>query len=475
MLLGSFVVIVLLVSCTDITELIGEGFLPGESNMDLDKIELGVETYSILKDAIVTSGSSSLLLGSIDDPVFGKMKADIYAQCILGTGFDSAFHAARFFDSLVFHLSYSGHYYGDTLSEQTIRIYELTENLYYGTDTAFYSDQTAQYDPIEIASFTYKPQPNPAASLNVNTEDGDVAPQISITITTSPDHPFASRLLEINSDDYTLDTIVDGREVKEVDYESFFEFFNGFYITTDPVVSGPGALIGINQNAVSTRLQFYKHDTLLTYNAAGDAEYTRINKSASLLVSSIKGGVFNHFDHFNYDEAESEFQEQVLNGNKELGKEKVYVQSLAGSHLRVKFPDIESINELGDNIAINKAELIFKVDLDKLSFQFDAPPVLKANIQLTNDSITFLPDIRFGGEFLGGKIDTLASEMEYRFRITRYILRLVEGDFENNDGLYIFSSDENTAYERVVLFGSDPDNPYSSNRARLEITYTTIK
>lgn len=460
---------VLFVACTDVTDLIGSEFVPDTSDLDMNFTDtVTIETYSIIKDSVINSASTPYLLGSIIDPIFGKTTASINSKFLLSLGFDSVFREAEFFDSLVLSLSYFGLSYGDTLADQTIRIYELEEN--FNDSSNYSSSYNAQHSLVELAAHTFSPKPNTKVSI---IEGDTISPQIRVTITKSKDHPFASKLLDIKIEDYLEYSDVLGYDI--VLSEKFYEYFNGLHISTDPVNSGEGSLFGMNFYAANTRLELYKHDTVHGKTSDGlNDSIIDVNRFSSLIVSTSSGKVFNHYDHSDYVDADNLFIDQVINGDKELGKEQVYIQSLAGTHLRVKFPYIQNLKNMGSKIAINKAELVLSLAEDRELAAFEAPINLDARIMLAGaDSAAILPDIAFGESYFGGTLDTTANE--YRFRITNYLQDVLNGMTINEDGLFIFSDLENKTYSRVLLIGSDPMLPIPySKRARLEITYTII-
>ncbi len=477
---GSLVGMILLAACTDVTDIIGGNFLPEGSNMDLNIMDtVTVETYSILMDSVRTNGTEEHLLGSLNDAVFGKVVSSVYTQFIFGAIYQDYSDPTIIFDSLVLTIAYSGNFYGDTMTKQTLRVFELDEILPY--DTGYYSNQTVQIVPTEVASHSFYPRPttNEISEIDTTfftTEEGidsiriDTTrypdPQIRINITTSANHSLASTLLGINRDDYIEHD--EEQDMDYYDYEGFFEDFKGLYFTFDPIeTESSGACVGVNINAVSTGLQIYAHQRIA--NSTVD-----IPMNSILAVNSSGCVTFNNHNHFDYQDANNDFKEQVLNGDKEKGKEQVYIQSLAGSRLRVKFPFIKNLNDLGNKIAINKAELVLSaVDDDIEPPMFDVPPQVGIQVQYENDSIYFVPDMVYGADFIGGELDE--ENNEYRFRITRYIQEVIEGVNEGEEGLYVFVSPEASAYHRVILIGGDPalPTPYSK-KARLEITYTII-
>ena len=472
----SLVGMVLFAACTDITDIIGGGFVPGNSDMHLNITDtVTLETYSILRDSVFTSENETYLLGSINDPVFGKTTASIYARYIFVGGFDTAFHEAEFFDSLVLNIDYSGYYYGDTLVPQTINVYEITENI---SDTNYYySNQIAAYNPVPLATYTYTPNPNPEASIDYDEEeyeDTDPPPQIHIKLATSPnENQFVSELMKIRFEDYSV--YDDSLDLDQILDEDFYNEYYGIYITVEPVNIGrKGALIGTNLYGINSALQFYKRDT--THGA--NNTIINIGRPAKLLFSSTNGLVYNNYDHDNYNDATSEFQDQVIYGDKTMGEEKLYLQSLGGTHLRVKFPHLQNLKELGYKIAINKAELVFSVATDNYEAEaFEAPPEIGIQVQYENDSIFYLPDYAHGSNFIGGELDTtnkINNDYKYKFRITRYIQEVLDKENEGELGLYLFASPESNVYHRAVFYGNNPDDPDSEKAAKLILTYTII-
>jgi len=469
LIFASFAGMGLFVACTDISDLIGGDFVPDVSNLQMKYTDtIAIETYSIKKDSVVNARKSPLFLGDINDPVFGKTNASIDAKLLLSYGFDTAFHEAEFFDSLVFSMAYSSDYYGDTTQTQTLRVYELLENI---VDTInIYSSYRALYNSVELASLTYTPKPTTGVSLF----PGDtVAPHIRINISTSPTNSFVSKLLSIRKEDYISFDSDHGYDT--INAAGFFEFFNGLYISADEISAGSvGALVGFDFFNSNTSLTLYKHDTIHKLTSNGQDTITLKNFASSMQVALPSGTALNQYSH-DYTNADDNFKEQVITGNKELGKEQVYIQSLAGTHMRIRFPFIKNLNTLGNKIAINKAELILTAAEDLLLAPFNAPKQIGAQIRFNADSVLTIPDISYGDTFFGGILDTTNNINEYRFRITRYLQDVLDGDLEGEDGLYFYSFPEYNSYSRVLLIGSDPalPTPYSK-RARLEITYTIV-
>ena len=87
-----------------------------------------VRLSTILSDSLATSGDTVCQIGTIDDPVWGKIKAAFYAEYDVPTVSFSE-NADYRFDSITIRFYSSGNYLGDTLSPQRISLHSLSENL----------------------------------------------------------------------------------------------------------------------------------------------------------------------------------------------------------------------------------------------------------------------------------------------------------------------------------------------------------
>ena len=115
-----------------------------------------VRLSTILSDSLATSGDTVCQIGTIDDPVWGKIKAAFYAEYDVPT-----VHSVkcRLQIRLHYHPVYSsGNYLGDTLSPQRISLHSLSENL--SLDEGYlYTTSKVSYHSTPLASFTFTPTP----------------------------------------------------------------------------------------------------------------------------------------------------------------------------------------------------------------------------------------------------------------------------------------------------------------------------
>ena len=111
-----------------------------------------VRLSTILSDSLATSGDTVCQIGTIDDPVWGKIKAAFYAEYDVPTVSFSE-NADYRFDSITIQFYSSGNYLGDTLSPQRISLHSLSENL--SLDEGYlYTTSKVSYHSTPLASFT---------------------------------------------------------------------------------------------------------------------------------------------------------------------------------------------------------------------------------------------------------------------------------------------------------------------------------
>ena len=116
-----------------------------------------VRLSTILSDSLATSGDTVCQIGTIDDPVWGKIKAAFYAEYDVPTVSFSE-NADYRFDSITIRFYSSGNYLGDTLSPQRISLHSLSENL--SLDEGYlYTTSKVSYHSTPLASFTFTPTP----------------------------------------------------------------------------------------------------------------------------------------------------------------------------------------------------------------------------------------------------------------------------------------------------------------------------
>lgn len=136
-----------IISCDDDIDTIGSGIQPDIDDifMDVDQVYLTAETVDLGDNVYLRTDKA--LLGVLDDPIFGKTKADFMAEfSSYHPTFKVGHDGKATVDSVQFFMQYyNSSISGDTLSPIGITIYELEKEL----DANFYAN-------VDISKYTSK-------------------------------------------------------------------------------------------------------------------------------------------------------------------------------------------------------------------------------------------------------------------------------------------------------------------------------
>jgi hypothetical protein len=432
--LGIALLVVLTFSCKKDPVEVGLGIQPDEDMIGVYYSDTTtILAYSEANDSVRSDETVLSLAGSYFDPVFGTATAGFFTQFLLSSN-STDFGFTPSLDSLVISLAYAG-YYGDEGDPVTLRVYEVTDKLEY--DSVYYSHNILNYDPVEIASFTFVP----------NTKDSVMIDSVMypphIRLNLSAQNPaFAEKILQ-------------GSELQLADNENFVEFIKGLYITADPVSQG-GSILYFNLNSSLSKINLH---------------YSNINYD-SLTYSFVLGGEcarFNRFDHGDYLNADPVLKEQLsaptVEQAIELGNDKLYLQSMQGININFRLPYLESWNHSG-RIAITRAELVLPV-LDA-SGDYPEPSKLLLGTYDEEGELVQIIDNNEGASFLGGTYDS--TRTEYRFRITRHLQQILNGTEENRE-LVLLVSSRSVQGNRAIIGGPGR----ISSAMRLELIYVPVE
>jgi hypothetical protein len=435
--LTGILLFIFLNSCKKDPYAIGLDLLPPSDTLSLLVVDTAtVVAYSVIQDSIRTDETTNILLGSLVDPVFGTTTASFYSQFRLSTEAPD-FGTAPVLDSLVLLLKYDS-IYGDTNSLQTVRVYELSQDLYY--DSIYYSNHQALNYGTMVANYTFRPN----LKDSVTVIGGKLSPHLRINLNKLT-HYLGNKLL------YAPEAVL-------ATNTEFLEFMKGLYVETVSRTSG-GALLFFKLDNVLTKMVVYFHNE----------EEDSLHFDFLINANSAR---FNSFDHNGYANADPNFRSQVVFHDTTLGKNTLYLQGLGGVRTRVRFPFLKDFNNLG-HLAINNAILVFK----NMETDTTYPPPVK--LQLYNvDSLGrlgIIMDSDEGENYFDGNYDK--SSRTYKFRITRQIQNILAGKIKNFD-MYIMVNNpvsNELIPGRVILNGTQPLPPASySDRIQLQITYTKL-
>jgi hypothetical protein len=428
----SLLFIFLFISCNKEPDQVGIGLQPASAELTVSFDDSsGLLVYSEREDSVRTDGNAikTGMLGSMMDPVFGRTTAGIYTQFRLPEN-GHTYGSDPVLDSVVLSLSYSG-FYGDTAAQQSIKIYELTGEMF--PDSTYYSNQSIPDDGQIIASADFVPVPGDSITVGGN----PASPQLRIRLSDE----FGQKLINAGSEVYS-------------DNESWLTFMKGLRITSDPAMAGGGIML----------FDMLASNTALTvYYRTGEPQDTL----SFAFVSNSNCARFTAFDHNDYLDALPEFRAQVLEQDTALGMKEFYLQSMGGVKARIRLPDIAGYFKDGP-VAINEAMLVFYINDDGAGLA--PPPQLGLALVGEEGEYLPLPDAGEAGSYYGGLLND--NETQYFFRISRHVQRVLTGQSDNSS-LALLISGASFRANRVVFYG--PDQVNGDLRMRLNVIYTGVQ
>jgi len=411
--------------------------------LNLKSETIAITAYTQLEDSLVVNGAVIHLLGLINDPVFGKTKAGIFTEALprtLPPVLTKIHPDSLVIDSVVLSLAYVG-YAGDTAVFQRLRVYEIDDII--PLDSIYSNHFINPKRDIEVLNPEFRPFPKRRVFFGEDTIG--VSPHLRVRLDPEFGRKFVRDMdsLETNNAGFS-------------NYDQFRNYLKGLYITVDDT-NESAAILYFNLASTFSKIQiFYRNQEKETNNVYELPFGATLNRS------------YSYFDNFDHQFTSEPLRAQVLDGQTELGKDLLYVQSMVNYKVRIILPPVdELIQNRSDDIAINSARLIIPVDPD---YAIDSLNIAQALIlyredgnnagQLfsLSDQLVTIPGY-FGGNYV-------SRTKEYSFNISRHLQMILENP-ELNTPLVLRVSGSIQNAGKVVLQGTERDNPM-----RLEIKYT---
>lgn len=427
--------------------LLDKGDLVSVSKSAIDKEDIKAYTVTDVKQR--TDEPAYNLLGSFNDPVFGKTTTDFACQIRL-TGYPDFSKNAKG-DSLVLYLYYN-EVYGDTLTPQRLKVYELASDL--SLDGKYYQELEGVSKGEVLADYSYVPKFRLDSLTNLyGSTKEDPKDTITQVIGIKLNLSLITKLMA--ADTLTLS-----------DNDKFLEYFKGLYVEAADLNAG-GAIMKINTVTQSNSIAHGSYLVLHYHNSEEDSLFY------SFSINSNAARV-NRFVH-NYNTpylANLDKQDQL--------DSLIYLQTTGGLASKIFIPRLGSIKslfpELGSdttNLAINKAELIFQVDTvltDTTAMKVLPPPYKVILSAIAADGSLYFPsDVAFSQAYFGGFYNS--KDKTYRFNIAKHMQEMIDKKKgKENYGFYLSTDTRNTIFRRVVLKGTT-----SKTGIRLDITYSKTK
>lgn len=433
------VLVIVFASCSKTTESVGNGLLPENDHIGAFFTDtLHFNCHSERLDTLYTKGMTSVLLGSMMDPVMGSTEANLFTQLHLSST-NHYFGDNPVIDSVVLQLAYNG-YYGDTTTVQTVHVYELLETLVDSLQYYQFSDLTTQGTDL-ANGYQFQPHPKTTGLIVGNDTLSHAVLRIPL------DNSFGEMLA-------TADSAIFGTP------DAFKTFFHGLKICCEGVSQG-GAICYFNPTSNTvTKLQVY-------YRETPDANPMRYD-----FYITSDDVYFNQYLH-DYTLGSADFQQQVLDGDTALGQTQLYLQSMGGVRCFISFPDLmewaAGLQEKGTHLIINEAKLIIPAaDVTPAADELTPPSSLSLVSLKTSGSTAILPDYMEGSNYYGGSYSS--TNQSVTFRISEYLQSMVLGN-EDSQGIYLSITGASYNAQRWVIAGPEATQ---ERQLRCEIKYSLV-
>jgi len=393
-----------------------------------------IEARTILYDSVQTSGllSGTYLIGDFGDPIFGRVQSELFMQFKLPST-TTEFDNDAEIDSIILNLAYVGSY-GSTdklKGTMTFGVFEVLEDLYPtgSGDSVYYSNASHAVSATPLAVHQFRPDLFADIISGIDT----IRPSLRIPL----DNSLGTRILRsdsLASNDVFLNEFK-GLNIKPMDAS---------------MPSGFGSILYFNVASSFSWVKMYYH------TSTADSLFVNF-------LTTNSDGVHTAFRH----EYGPTAIEPAIADSTVTGAERLYIQSMAGVRMKVEFPNVRDLSNLGA-VAINKAELVVPLDIDVVT-EFGVPPSLQLTVIDSSGNPIFPVDFFEGLDYYGGVYDS--DKKQYVFNIARHLQSLLNSPEKVDYGLYITNSGNAVNARRGVFNGPQhPDRPM-----KLRMTYTIIE
>lgn len=158
------VVVLFLCSCEreSNTYEVGNSWMSAQSKVALiDTLTLKMST--IMKDSVVTSGKSAMLIGNIKDQTFGKVTSSSLFE-LTPASYSLATTSNVVYDSIVMYLTNIDYYYGDTLKTFKMDVHPMESRIRLNNGY-LYNKSKFSYSSNSIGTAEFLPRPNTDSSF----------------------------------------------------------------------------------------------------------------------------------------------------------------------------------------------------------------------------------------------------------------------------------------------------------------------
>lgn len=437
-----FLFILLLGACRDKEESVAADFVGQRNPFEVSYHDTTtLIAYTTRHDSVRTRSLTYYMLGNLNDPEIGTTAANLFTQYGLPYG-DFSFGTSVNIDSVVLQLPYAttASFHGELNAPQSIRVYELNEDLSADEDSYYYSNRNYAYAAVQLGEYTGSfSSIDDSVTIKSGSITTKLAPHIRIRL-----DQFSTVLKDRFADPATQSS---GTYVNDTSFKSKFKGLAIVSSATPPPGSGCITYLNVRTNAAAV---------VVYYNDSLKAEFP-IYKSSCVHSNQY---LHTYLPGISIQPAYSSVHSDIN-----------YMQPATGLKTRILFPNLFDYVK-HQKIAVTGAELIFTPKAGTFNPLFSLPLVVKLR---SSDSLgrnagiddEFVSSVYYGG--------ILGPDHIYRFNIVLEMQKIINAYQNNNQninyGLNLFvQADYPITAQRVVL-----DTRRETGNLKLNLTYTVIK
>ncbi|WP_373055912.1 DUF4270 family protein [Zunongwangia sp. H14] len=418
--LSCFFLLLTFISCNqDDYSAIGEDWTSSNTKvMSIDTLSVLSSTFKF--DSIPVSGTNRLLIGSYDDPVFGRTSAESYVQ--LSNNTYTLDNDAEF-DSIALILKYDGYTYNDTIPLQKFMVAEVLEDIEPEEDY-YYNTTTFNAAENYLGEKLFNPLPHIRDSIQINVNDD-----------------YGRTMFE---------------KLRDNDINSSDEFlreYPGLVISSD---DSNTAILGFSKESY---LRIYYSIESETEDDERHLDFAfNFTNSFHHIASSFSGTFFEDIED----------QEDYLSST--TTEDKSYIQSGTGIATRLDFPSLERLNDIAGTGAIIEANL--KVSLKQTREEAELTTRDSLQFYIINQRSEVLENlVDYNGNTVYGRI----AEEHEEYNILTYTIPLkyyldTKATTYNGDKWYLamYPQEFASSVDRYIIYG---EKAAPSLKLKLELIY----
>lgn len=432
--------ILLLCSCEreSNTYEVGNSLLSAQSKVVMiDTLTLKMST--IMKDSVVTSGKSAIMVGNIKDHTFGTVNSASIFE-LTPASYSLAATANVVFDSIVMYLTNNDFYYGDTLKTFKLDVHPMTDRIKLNSGY-LYNNSDLKYASTSIGSTEFLPRPNTDSSFVKIKLDQSYGQNIFNLLKTK----------DATSQEYFLNFYKGLALVPSSDNNAMLRFgINSSYETQ---------ISNTTKEKVSNVVRMYYHTA--SVNGTEEVKYTLdLNPSSTNQYNKIK----------------SDFSGSDLAGltpsnpieSKNLGN-RTYLMAGIGIYTKVEIPYLKTLKNLYINYRIISADLSLSPAAGYYSNTFYNPTTLHYYWgDKKNNIISAFLESDGETEITANlsDISEFQTDYGYSFSLLNYVNTILSETATSNYNVLIYPSSYTDVLSGKTVFG-DQKNP--TNPAKLKL------